>query len=76
MILERILEIYKSNKGGTIGLLIGFIIGVAILCFGFFKVVFVAILAAIGYYIGKKVHEDRDYIKKILDRVLPPGSYR
>ncbi len=76
MQLEKITEFYSTHRGGIIGAAIGLLIAVAILLMGFFRVLFIAILAGIGYYIGKRIHEDRDYIKNLLDRVLPPGTYR
>jgi uncharacterized membrane protein len=76
MNLEKLLEFYESHKGGINGTLAGFIIAVAFLLFGFIKVLFIVLLSGIGYYIGKRIHNDKDYIKKLLDRVLPPGTYR
>jgi len=76
MDLEKITEVYTAHRGGVIGAVTGLLLAVAILLFGFFKVLFIAILAGVGYYIGKSIHEDRDYIKNLLDRVLPPGTYR
>jgi len=37
---------------------------------------FIAIFVIIGYYIGKQISNDKDYIKNLLDRILPPGTYR
>ncbi len=76
MDLEKLTEIYTAHRGGIIGAVTGLLVAVAILLLGFFKVLFIAILAGIGYYIGKRIHEDKDYIKNLLDRVLPPGTYR
>jgi uncharacterized membrane protein len=76
MMLEKLLQFYYSHRGGINGALIGIVAAVSILLFGLFKVIFVAIFAALGYYLGKKIHEDKDYIKNLLDRVLPPGTYR
>ena len=76
MNLEKLAQFYTSHKGGLNGGLIGFAVAVAILIFGFWRVLFIAILAGLGYYIGKRMYEDRDYLKNLLDRVLPPGTYR
>lgn len=76
MVLERILDFYESHRGGLNGAAIGLVIAVAILLLGFFRVLFIALLTGVGYYIGKRIHEDKDYIKNLLDRVLPPGTYR
>jgi len=75
-LLENFTEFYLAHRGGINGAVIGFIIGLAILIFGFFTILFLSLCAGIGYYIGKRLHEDKDYIKNLLDRILPPGTYR
>lgn len=76
MILEKLLEFYNLHRGGIIGAFSGFLIAVCILVFGFFTMLFIAIFAGVGYFVGKRIHDDKDYIKNLLDRVLPPGTYR
>lgn len=76
MLLEDFAEFYNSHRGGINGALIGVVIAISILIFGFFKMLFIGVFAGTGYYIGKKIYEDKDYIKNLLDRVLPPGTYR
>jgi len=76
MNLESLTQFYKSHRGGINGALAGLVIGVSILLFGFFRILFIAICVGIGYYVGKKLSEDKDYIKNLLDRILPPGTYR
>lgn len=69
-------EFYNAHKGGIHGAAIGFVIAALILIIGFFKVLFIAICVGLGYYIGKRLAEDKEYIRNLLDRVLPPGTYR
>ena len=76
MNIEMIVEFYNKHRGGIIGAAIGFLLAVFILILGFFRVLFIAIFAGVGYYIGKRIHDDKDYIRNLLDRVLPPGTYR
>lgn len=73
---EKILAFYKEHRGAVIGAAAGLLLAILILLIGFFRVFFIAILTGVGYYIGKKMHEDKNYIKNLLDRVLPPGTYR
>lgn len=73
---EKLLEFYYSHRGGINGALIGLGLSVFILAIGLLRTLFVAICIGIGYYIGKRISEDRDYIKNLLDRILPPGTYR
>lgn len=76
MNLEKLLTFYNGHKGGINGAGIGLFIAVMILLLGFLRVLFIAILTGLGYYIGKRISEDKDYLKNLLDRVLPPGTYR
>ncbi len=76
MSIEKILTYYQSHKGAVTGAAVGFGLAVLILLIGFLKVLFIAIFTGVGYYIGKRIHGDKDYIKNLLDRVLPPGTYR
>ncbi len=76
MDIEKILRFYNSHRGGLNGAMIGFITACTILIIGFFRAVFIAICVGIGYYIGKRLSDDKDYIKNLLDKVLPPGTYR
>jgi uncharacterized membrane protein len=76
MNMDNIIEFYNSHKGGINGAAIGLLIAVTIMLFGLFRMLFIAICVGIGYYIGKKLHEDKENLKNWLDRVLPPGTYR
>ena len=76
MFYENLLAFYSSHRGGINGALIGLLLAVCILLFGLFKMPFILIFSGIGYYIGNKLYEDKDYIRNLLDRVLPPGTYR
>ncbi len=73
---EKIYEFYLTHRGEVIGIAAGLVTSVLILVIGFFKVLFIAIFIALGYYIGKWIANDKDYLKNLLDRMLPPGTYR
>ena len=76
MFLENLMAFYNSHRGGINGALAGLLTAVLILLFGLFKMLFILFFTVIGYYIGKKLYEDKDYIRNLLDRILPPGTYR
>ncbi|NMA35092.1 MAG: DUF2273 domain-containing protein [Clostridiaceae bacterium] len=76
MDMEKFLAYYNEHRGAIKGAAAGLLLAILILVLGFFRVLFIAILTGVGYYIGKKMHEDKNYIKNLLDRVLPPGTYR
>lgn len=73
---EKLLMFYYSHRGGINGALIGLLFALFVLIIGFFQTLFVMICVGTGYYIGKRISQDKEYIKKLLDRVLPPGTYR
>lgn len=73
---EKLLEFYYSHRGGINGALTGFGLALFILIIGFFRTLFIAICVGIGYYIGKRISEEKDYLRNLLDRILPPGTYR
>ncbi|RCX16799.1 small integral membrane protein DUF2273 [Anaerobacterium chartisolvens] len=73
---EKLVQFYNSHKGGVNGAIVGFVLASVILIIGFLNTLFIAIFVGIGYYIGKKLSEDKEYIKNLLDKILPPGTYR
>jgi uncharacterized membrane protein len=43
---------------------------------GIFRTLFLIFCMLVGNYVGKKIQKDKDFIKNLLDKILPPGSYR
>jgi uncharacterized membrane protein len=76
MLKEKFIEYYMGHRGAINGALAGFLFAVFILLVGFLKALFIVLCTGIGYYIGKRISEEKDYLKNLLDRVLPPGTYR
>lgn len=68
-------EIWQNHSGKLIGTLLGLIVGVLILTFGFFQTVFVVLCATAGFVVGKRIDQKED-IMEILDKLLPPGYNR
>jgi len=73
---QKLYELYRAHKGEILGATIGLSIAIIVLCLGVLKALFVVICVVFGYYIGKRLSHDKDYIKNLLDRILPPGTYR
>lgn len=74
--IDKLMEIYRANRGGFNGAGIGFAIALLFLTVGLIRTLFIALCVGVGYYIGKKISEDKDYLKNLLDSILPPGTYR
>lgn len=67
--------IWQAHSGKILGLAAGFILGIFIILFGFFRTLFVVICMIAGYIIGKRMDEKED-ILDILEKLLPPGYHR
>ena len=76
MSLEKLINFYKTHFGEINGALFGLLFAICTLVAGFFQTIFIALCVLIGYYIGKKISRDKDYLRNLLDRILPPGTYR
>jgi len=74
--LRRFLKFYRTHYWGLNGSLIGLFIGLSFIFIGFFQTLFIALCVFIGYYIGKQLEKDKDFLRNLLDRILPPGTYR
>jgi uncharacterized membrane protein len=73
---QNVYEIYRLHKGEILGAAIGLAIAVIVLLLGIIKALFIIVCVTVGCYVGKRLHQDKDYIKNLLDRILPPGTYR
>lgn len=74
--LESVIAYYKLHRGRVIGVLLGIAVALTVIWFGILGALFIALCAFVGYYIGKKMESDKNFWRKILDRLLPPGRYR
>ncbi|HHX18995.1 MAG TPA: DUF2273 domain-containing protein [Clostridiaceae bacterium] len=61
---------------GLIGFLVGLAIALLWVLFGFWRLLFILALSTVGYYIGVRYFRDRDAIKKLIDKIFPPGMFR
>ena len=74
--MKQLFEELKSRQSAWIGALIGLVLGLFLILFGFWETLFILILAGAGYYIGKKFFSNKEDLKELLDRILPPGRFR
>lgn len=78
---EELLNLFHEHTGACLGLLAGMLVGIAILCFGFFRTVFVLILGAVGWWLGREHDHQANALsdfRDMLARFLPArfGGYR
>lgn len=72
---EKLIEILAYHRGKIIGISLGFILSIMVLFIGFFKTLFIVFCIWLGYIIGKK-YDEREDIKEILNKILPPGYFK
>ncbi|MCL2740622.1 MAG: DUF2273 domain-containing protein [Oscillospiraceae bacterium] len=66
----------SGHRWGLVGALVGFTVAAAILAFGFLRALVLAAFTLAGYLVGRMYSRDGEYLRKVLDRILPPGHYR
>lgn len=76
MDFEKIIKLYAGKKGGIIGAVIGIVLAILFIWLGPFKTIFIVICGGIGYYIGLSVFQGKNLFKAIIDKIIPPGTYR
>lgn len=65
-----------SLSSGPAGALIAFVFALLWVIFGFWKLLFILLLTLAGYFVGYRYFRDRDTIRKLIDKILPPGMFR
>lgn len=65
-----------SFSPGVIGALLAFVIALIWMVLGFWKLLFILILTVAGYFVGFRYLRDRDAIRRLIDKILPPGMFR
>ena len=74
--LRKLYRFYRNNYWGINGAVIGLLLGLALVFWGLFRTVIIAICVLVGYFIGRKLQKDKNFLRNLLDKILPPGSYR
>ena len=67
---NEFINFIRAHKGVIRGTAIGLVVGVLILCIGFFGTLFLAICTGIGAFFGSK-NRYKKKLYQILDRILP-----
>ena len=75
-LFEDFIAYYKRHKGRINGAIIGLVIAILIISFGIINSILIALFVFAGYYIGKKLENDKNFIRKLFDKLFPPGRYR
>lgn len=67
---EKLLEFYENHKGEVIGSGVGLVIALSVLAMGLLKLLFIVLCVCLGYYLGKNMFRDKDYLKNLMDKIL------
>lgn len=68
-------KLFEEHPGITIGVLIGLILGIIFLLFGFWKTIIFCLFIVIGLYIGMKFDADKKF-KDIIEELLPGRFFK
>ena len=74
--LRRFYKFYRQNYLPINGAVIGLLIGLSFHFLGIIATIFLAICTFAGYWIGRQLKKDKSFLRNLLDKILPPGSYR
>ena len=67
---EKLFEFYNNHKGEVIGSILGLVFSLGVLLLGPIQLLFIALCVFAGYYLGKKIFQDKSYIRNLMDKIL------
>ena len=67
-------EILTNHRGKLYGTVLGLLVPLMIMRFGFFWTAFILACTYLGYRIGKRIDESQESLADIIDRYLPPSD--
>lgn len=74
--LRRLYKFYRTHFYPVNGAIIGLLIGLSFHFLGIIATLFLALCVFVGYWVGRQIQKDRSFLRNLLDKILPPGSYR
>jgi uncharacterized membrane protein len=73
---NQIMESLKGKNPGMVGGAIGLALALSLVIFGVLKTLFILVLTALGVFLGVRYFSNKEAIRNLLDRILPPGMFR
>ena len=58
---------WREHRGKLVGTILGLVLGISVLLFGFWKTVFVLLCGLIGLFVGSRVDRGEDFLQNIRD---------
>lgn len=75
-LLRQIAEDISQLNSGVKGGILGFVVGLLLVTFGFWRTLFVLFLTCLGYVLGIRLIQRHGGLKELLDKIFPPGFFR
>ncbi|MCK8825448.1 DUF2273 domain-containing protein [Fuchsiella alkaliacetigena] len=72
-VLGKLLLLVYEYRGRIIGALLGFLISLLFIYFGFIITMFILVFVIAGYLLGQRYDEQGGNFKDIIDDILPPN---
>ncbi len=67
--LQKMLaDMWREHRGKSCGLIIGMLLGTAVLCFGFWHTFFVLCCGLIGLFIGTQLDNEEDALSSLREK--------
>ena len=73
---QQILEGLRGRNPGTVGAVVGLILALSLVIFGFINTIFIIAMSVVGYLLGVRYFRNREAFRDLLDKILPPGMFR
>lgn len=71
--LEELMRYLRAHPKASAGAALGLVLGICLVTVGFFKTLVVAMMCALGYYVGRCADERRG-LREILESRIPDRS--
>jgi uncharacterized membrane protein len=75
-IWQQIQESLKGKSPGLIGGMTGLALALSLVIFGVLKTLLIIGMTLLGMYLGARYFSNKEVIRNLLDKILPPGMFR
>lgn len=66
-------DVWDRHRGKITGTALGLALTVSMRVVGFWWTLLFAVGGGIGYWLGRRLDEEKESVIDVLDRILPPG---
>lgn len=65
---KMLTDLWQGHRGKSCGLVIGMVLGTAVLCFGFWRTFFVICCGLVGLFIGMQLDNEEDALENFREK--------